>query len=73
MANICCDDVYFYSESNPEYLNALWEYLEASIIFCHDENLTWLGRLFQLKEIPRTASSFAGRLSIWNEMRTASF
>ena len=60
MANICCDDVYFYSESNPEHLNTLWEDLEVSIIFCHDENLAWLGRLFQLKEIPSDGISLRG-------------
>lgn len=60
MANICCDDVYFYSESNPENLNALWEDLEASIVFCHDETLAWLGNLFQFKNIPTDGISLRG-------------
>ncbi len=62
MANICCDDIYFYSESNPEHLNALREDLEASIIFCHDENLAWLGHLFQSKEIPADGIPLRGEV-----------
>ncbi len=49
MSNICCDDVYFYSQSNPEYLAALWEDLETSIAFCRNEDLAWIGNLFELK------------------------
>lgn len=60
MANICCDDVYFYSESYPEHLTALWEDLEASIIFCHDEDLAGIGNLFQLKKIPADGISLRG-------------
>lgn len=51
MANIFCDDVYFYSESNPEHLTALWEDLETSIVFCRNEDLAWIGNLFRLKNI----------------------
>lgn len=51
MANICCDDVYFYSQSNPEHLAALWEDLETSIAFCSNEDLAWIGNLFELKKI----------------------
>ena len=32
MANICCDDVIFYTEGNPEGLYDLWEDLETYII-----------------------------------------
>ena len=32
MANICCDDVIFYTEGNPEGLYDLWEDLETHII-----------------------------------------
>ena len=49
MANICCDDVYFHSQSNPEHLAALWEDLETSIIFCHNEDLAGIGNLFEMK------------------------
>ena len=52
MANICCDDVYFYSQSNPEHLAALWEDLETSIVFCRNEDLAGIGKLFELKCIP---------------------
>ena len=29
MANICCDDVIFYTEGNPEGLYDLWEDLDS--------------------------------------------
>ena len=60
MANICCDDVYFYSESHPEYLTALWEDLETSIIFCRNEDLAWIGNLFRLKNISTDGISLRG-------------
>lgn len=52
MANVCCDDIYFYSKSDSGSLDALWEDLETSIIFCPDENLAAIENLFLLKEIP---------------------
>ena len=60
MANICCDDVYFYSESHPEYLTALWEDLETSITFCRNEDLAWIGNLLQLKGISTEGLSLRG-------------
>ena len=60
MANICCDDVYFYSQSHPEYLTALWEDLETSIIFCRNEDLAWIGNLFRLKNISTDGISLRG-------------
>lgn len=60
MANICCDDVYFYSQSNPEHLAALWEDLETSIVFCSNEDLAWIGNLFELKNIPTEGISLRG-------------
>lgn len=30
MANICCDDVIFYTEGNPEGLYDLWEDLKPT-------------------------------------------
>lgn len=60
MANICCDDVYFYSELHPEYLTALWEDLETSIIFCRNEDLAWIGNLFRLKNISTDGISLRG-------------
>ena len=60
MANICCDDVYFYSESNPEHLTALWEDLETSIIFCRNEDLAWIGNVFRLKNISTDGISLRG-------------
>ncbi len=60
MSNICCDDVYFYSQSNPEYLAALWEDLETSIAFCRNEDLAGIGNLFELKGIPTEGISIRG-------------
>lgn len=60
MANICCDDVYFYSESHPEYLTALWEDLETSIVFYRNEDLAWIGNLFRLKNISTDGISLRG-------------
>lgn len=60
MANICCDDVYFYSQSNPEHLAALWEDLETSIVFCRNEDLAGIGNLFELKGIPTEDFSLRG-------------
>lgn len=60
MANICCDDVYFYSQSNPEYLAALWEDLETSIVFCRNEDMAGIGNLFELKGIPTEGLSLRG-------------
>ena len=51
MANICCDDVYFYSDSNPEGLRLLWEDLETSIILCPDADAAWIGNLFRDKNL----------------------
>ena len=60
MANICCDDVYFYSQSNPEHLAALWEDLETSIVFCRNEDLAGIRNLFELKGIPTESLSLRG-------------
>ena len=62
MANICCDDVYFYSQSNPEHLAALWEDLETSIVFCSNEDLAWIGNLFELKKISAEGISLRGTI-----------
>ena len=60
MANICCDDVYFYSQSNPEHLAALREDLETSIVFCRNEDLAGIRNLFELKGIPTESLSLRG-------------
>ena len=45
MANICCDDVIFYTEGNPEGLYDLWEDLETYIILNQNPDLCWIGNL----------------------------
>lgn len=52
MANICCDDVYFYSTDNPNGLNALWDDLNKAISFNDPMSNGWLGNWFAFKEIP---------------------
>lgn len=52
MANICCDDVYFYSTDNPNGLNALWDDLNKAISFNTPLSNGWLGDWFAFKEIP---------------------
>ena len=52
MANICCDDVYFYSTDNPNGLNALWDDLNKAISFNDPMSNGWLGDWFAFKEIP---------------------
>ena len=40
MANIRCDDVYFYSTDNPNGLNALWDDLNKAILKCYNKVVT---------------------------------
>lgn len=54
MANICCDDVIFYTEGNPEGLYDLWEDLETYIILNQNPDLCWIGNLFSHKKIDST-------------------
>lgn len=54
MANICGDDVYFFSSTNPDGLLSLWEDLEASIVICPDADKAWIGNLFEYKGIDTT-------------------
>ena len=52
MANLCLDDVYFYSDEHPERIQELWEDLEASIILstCKPDD-RWFGNILQYKSI----------------------
>lgn len=61
MANICSDDVYFYSDNNPEGLQHLWEDLEASI----DRNpiRSFIGSLFEYKKIPTDGVCLRGMVT----------
>ena len=61
MANICCDDVIFYTEGNPEGLYDLWEDLETYIILNQNPDLCWIGNLFSHKKITR----FHRNISSW--------
>lgn len=46
MANICCDDVYFFSDDNTEGIEALWKDLQASITPGYKDDLGQIERLF---------------------------
>lgn len=69
MANICCDDVIFYTEGNPEGLYALWEDLETYIILNWNPDLSRIGNLFSHKKIDATGISLLGNVSYmnWND------
>ena len=60
MANICCDDVIFYTEGNPEGLYDLWEDLETYIILNQNPDLCWIGNLFSHKK-----NRFHRNISSW--------
>lgn len=69
MANICCDDVIFYTEGNPEGLYDLWEDLETYIILNEEPDLCWIGNLFFRKKIESNGISLRGNISYieWND------
>lgn len=50
MANICCDDVVFYADNNPDGLQCLWADLESAIVICPDAD-SGIRNLFQFKGI----------------------
>lgn len=60
MANVCCDDVYFYSDTNSSGLQTLWEDLETCIIFCPDPDKAWIGNLYKYKGISTDGISLRG-------------
>lgn len=63
MANVCCDDVIYYSETNPEGLQKLWEDLETSVILCPDTARAAIDRLFQDQNIPLSGISLRGTVT----------
>lgn len=69
MANVCGDDVYFFSSTNPDGLLSLWEDLEASIVICPDADKAWIGNLFEYKGIDTTNIGLRGTVSYmeWGE------
>ena len=68
MANICCDDVIFYTEGNPEGLYDLWEDLETYIILNQNPDLCWIGNLFSHKKIDSPEYLFVEMSATWNGM-----
>lgn len=60
MANVCCDDVIFYADDNPDGLQCLWEDLESAIVICLDADKSSIGNLFQLKGIDTSGIGLRG-------------
>ncbi len=61
MANICWDDVYFFSDEHPERIQGLWEDLETAIILCsHTPEDCWIGNLLNYKKISTKNLSLRG-------------
>lgn len=69
MANICCDDVIFYTEGNPEGLYDLREDLETYIVLNRNPDLSWIDNLFSHKKIDSTGISLRGNVCYmeWND------
>lgn len=63
MANVCCDDVVFYSKSNPKGVQKLWEDLETSVILCPDTAQAAISKLFQDQNIPLSGISLRGTVT----------
>lgn len=62
MPNICSDDVYFFSETNPEGLTSLWYDLEASITLSHNPDDSRIGNILNYKGIDHTNLSLRGNV-----------
>lgn len=63
MANICCDDIYFYTDSNTEGLQDLWDDLEACIIMSIKADDSWIGNLFNYKGISTSDICLRGNVT----------
>ena len=69
MANLCCDDVCFFSETNPKGLLNLWYDLEKAIVICPDSELSRIKNIFDYKKMNTEGIYLRGNISFmeWNE------
>lgn len=63
MANVCSDNIFFFSDDNPDGIKALWSDLEASITPGYHDNLGDIKRLFSKKGISADALSLNGTIT----------
>lgn len=63
MANVCSDNVFFFSDDNPDGIAALWKDLEAAITPGYRDNLGDIKRLFRKKGLPTDALSLNGTIT----------
>ena len=62
MANICCDDVCFFSDDNPEGIASLWKDLETAITPGYKDDLGNIRRLFLHAGIATDGISLRGTI-----------
>lgn len=62
MANICCDDVCFFSDENPEGIASLWKDLETAITPGYKDDLGSIRRLFLHAGIATDGISLRGTI-----------
>ena len=69
MANVCCDDVYFFSNTNPDGIRSLWEDLEVSIILHSSPDKAAIENLFQYKNMDAKNIGLRGTVEYmeWNQ------
>ena len=62
MANICCDDVCFFSDDNPEGIASLWKDLDTAITPGYKDDLGSIRRLFLHAGIATDGISLRGTI-----------
>ena len=73
MANICCDDVCFFSDDNPEGIASLWKDLETAITPGYKDDLGSIRRLFLHAGIATDGISLRGTIMDMEKMIPVSF
>lgn len=63
MANVCCDDVYFYCDESPEKLDALWTDINTSIQIDHTFQNCQIGNFFTQKGLSVPSCGLRGDIT----------